>query len=286
MQILFSPYSQAACNLALEDYLVHNTTANVVLLYYNQNAVVVGKHQNCFAEVNIPYATANGIGVYRRISGGGTVFHDRGNLNFSFITTENSNYKIRWDYFLPVIVEALQRIGLNIEVGTRNDLYIKGLKITGTACHIWRNRVLHHGTLLFESNLTLLHNVLHQPLEYTDKAVKSHRSPVTCIANHLVGNRFSSDEFRQQIQNFLTVFFRAEPFVLPLDCVAETERLAKHKFSSWEWNFGYSPDFQLKVSCIGSSQINQISVSKGIIVEADGSAKELIGTRFNPELFV
>ena len=142
--------------LAAEEYLLKNFNENIFMLWQSTNSVVVGKHQNALAEIDFSYVHRQNIDVARRISGGGTVFHDSGNVNFAFITNVNSTAEISFKRFTLPVVKALAKLGITASLSGRSDLIVDGKKISGNAQHVFKNRVLHHGTLLFDSNLETL----------------------------------------------------------------------------------------------------------------------------------
>lgn len=157
MQLLESPASDPAWNLAAEEYLLKQTDLSVCFIYRNSPAVVVGRNQHLGSEVNLPYLQAHSIGLYRRLSGGGAVYHDEGNLNVAFI---ENGHSVRFDLHRERICQALQQMGIPAEPGPRSDITLQGRKISGNAAAVSRNRVLHHGTLLFAANLDHLQQVL------------------------------------------------------------------------------------------------------------------------------
>jgi len=173
-------------NLAAEEYALKNFKADCFMLWRNEPSIIVGKHQNTLAEINLDYVKKRNIKVGRRLSGGGAVFHDLGNLNFTFISTgAQENRLVDFRRFTMPILEVLQNLGIEAVFEGRNDLTIHGRKFSGNAEHVWKNRILHHGTLLFSSVLTDLSEALKvDPLKFRDKAVKSIRSRVTNISKH------------------------------------------------------------------------------------------------------
>ncbi len=166
-------------NLAAEEFLMRQKGGDFIFFYINQPAVIVGKHQNAIAEANIPFLFKNNILLARRASGGGTVYHDRGNLNFCFILTGQQDKLVDFKKYTQPIIDALGAIGLDVQFGKRSDLVLNGKKISGNAEHIFKNRVLHHGTLLFNTNLDdLEHSIQATKAQISDKAVKSDRKSV------------------------------------------------------------------------------------------------------------
>ncbi len=257
--------------LAAEEYLMKNFEENIFMLWQSENAVVVGKHQNAAAEINHRFVHENNIAVCRRISGGGTVFHDAGNVNFSFIKNVKSPAEISFKMFTSPVVEALAKLGITATTSGHNDLLIEGLKISGNAEHVYKNRVLHHGTLLFDSDLKNLGQAIKAiPGKYEGKAVQSNRSPVANISQFLK-TTMTTSEFIQfllalQLENPGNSFYH-----LNENDIQTIEKLSAEKFKPWEWNFGYSPKYSFKneVEIEGKKLSIWLVVEKGVIVEAE-----------------
>lgn len=234
-------------NLATEEYVLKEIAEDSFMLWRNSPCIIVGKHQNTLAEINIEYIKHNNIPVVRRLSGGGAVFHDLGNLNFTFIQSGNADLLVDFRKFTQPILDILMKMGINASFEGRNDLTIDGKKFSGNAEHIWKTRVLHHGTLLFSSKMTDLSQALNaDPLKFQDKAVKSVRSRVTNISEHL---KTSMDvlEFADLIQNhILEMYPEARIYELSEEDHDKIHELVRKKYGTWEWNFGYSPNYNFK----------------------------------------
>ncbi len=186
MRCIISENTDPCFNLASEEVLLKSRTEDYFLIYRNRPSIVVGKHQNTLAEINLPYVDEKGIVVVRRISGGGTVFHDMGNLNFAFITSGREGELVNYKQHTLPIIGAMKKLGLDVALGKRNELLLGTKKISGTASHVFKNRVLHHGTLLFSSEMKDLSKALKVKAGiFEDRAVKSVRSEVTNISEHL-----------------------------------------------------------------------------------------------------
>lgn len=270
MLCITSPETSPYFNLAAEEYLLKHKREDVFMLYRNMPSIVVGKHQNTMAEINLPFVQEHGILVARRISGGGTVFHDLGNLNFAFFTTGKEGALVDYKRATRPVIEALGQMGLDVRLGTRNELLLNRLKISGTASHVWKKRVLHHGTLLFSSEMGALGAAL-QPVHerFTDRAVKSVPSQVTNIRDHLKAE-MDVEQFRDRILEFiLRSNGNARMYHFSGDDRAEIERGRDTKFATWEWNFGYSPKYQFcKTVSFKSGRLDlHMNVEKGIIRE-------------------
>ena len=187
MLCISSNHTDPYFNLASEEYLLKCFAEDIFLLYRNAPSIVVGKHQNTLAEINLSFVQEKEIIVARRISGGGTVFHDLGNLNFAFITGGKEGELVDYRKYTLPIIEAMGKMGLDVRLGEQNELLMGTLKISGTASHVFKHRVLHHGTLLFSSQMEDLSAALRVQSElFKDRAVKSIRSEVTNILDHLV----------------------------------------------------------------------------------------------------
>ena len=238
-----SPYH----NLAVEEYLLQQTTDNVFMLWRNDNTIVVGKHQNTAAEINQEYVDSHHVNVVRRLTGGGAVFHDSGNLNFTFIqNVEAGKKEIDFLRYLQPIVDALRSLGVPAEFSGRNDLVINGQKISGNAMTFFGNRVLEHGTLLFSSQMSDVANALKvDPDKFIDKAVKSVRSRVTNISEHLP-KPMTVLEFKDYLMSFI---MRQNQMTELQNLTDEEEdivgKLVTEKYATWEWNYGRSPEYSM-----------------------------------------
>lgn len=259
-------------NIAAEEYLLKNFSDDVFMLYINEPSIIIGKHQNAFAEINQQFTNEHKIKVVRRLSGGGTVFHDLGNLNFCFIRNGKEGNLIDFKKFTQPILEVLHQLGIPAERSGRNDLIINGLKFSGNAEHVYKNRTLHHGTLLFSARLEDLRTALKVNSElYHDKAVKSVRSKVTNITEHLL-SPISLEYFRELVVNQITSKFKqAIAYEFGETDFTNIRDLVEHKYKTWEWNFGYSPKFIFKNEGLINSDFYKISleIEKGIIKQAD-----------------
>jgi len=233
MRCLISNSHNPHFNLATEEYFLKNGDEELFLLYLNEPSVVVGKHQNLLAEINLKGITNNQVKLARRITGGGAVYQDLNNLNFSFIHNCPERDKINFKIFTNPILEALKSLGLEAEFSGRNDLLVEEKKISGNAMHIYKSRVLSHGTLLFNSDLSMLSDCLkNDGSRYADKAIKSVRSPVTNILSHLKSpisiEEFTGKIFTQIVQG------KQDPNLIRLSDEEEIaiQHIAKEKFET------------------------------------------------------
>ena len=218
-------------NLAVEEYLFRNSDDDIFMLWQNDKTVVIGKNQNVYAEIDEDFLKEEGITVARRITGGGAVYHDLGNLNYTFISSSRDK-GIDFEYFTEPILEALRALGISPTLSGRNDLEVSGLKFSGNAQYNDGKRVLHHGTLLFDSDLTVLSKALSVDEEKLKaKAIKSTRSRVTNL-RPLIDGELTVEDFIAIISDFVIKKYSPEIITPPEN--PEIERL-KNRNSSKDW---------------------------------------------------
>lgn len=255
-------------NLAAEEYIFKNFSEDTFMLWRNDPSVVIGKHQNAFAEVNHEFINKNGIQVVRRISGGGAVYHDHGNLNFTITGIGDQHSLVDFHKYTLPIIDAINKLGVNVVIGNRNSLYINGMKISGNAEHVYKQKVIHHGTILFNSNLDNLNKaILPIAIQYEDKAVKSIRSNVTNLSNYLPNHMGMEDFAEYIISEILNGNDGAYMYTLTESNKIEINRLKEEKYSTWEWNYGYSPPFSFitRFSLAENSFTGIVNIKNGII---------------------
>ena len=220
-------------NLAVEEYIFDNFSDSVFMLWQNEPTVVVGKNQNAYAEVDVEAADKHGVHIARRITGGGAVYHDLGNLNYTFIA-DGGDKTLNFEYFTSPIIKALASLGIKATLTGRNDIEIDGKKISGNAQCNRGGRVLHHGTLLFDSDLDFLAGILRVDKEKIEsKAVKSVRSRVGNIKEYMPEGYTLSD-FEALIKEYVITELAAEEIEIP-EC-AKIIKL-KERNESVEWLF-------------------------------------------------
>ena len=248
MQCYIQSETDPAFNLATEAYLFKNTKNDCFMLWRNDRAIIIGKNQNALSEINPDVVDRHGIPVIRRTTGGGAVYHDLGNVNFTFITTNGNRPEIDFAAYTRPILAYLNQLSVPARLDGRNDLTVNGLKISGNAQHIHKNRVLHHGTLLFDVDLEMLAAaLLADPRKYTDKAVQSIRSRVTNIREHLATS-VSIERFIEDLAAHIRHAHNGRTARLTASERAVIADLAEKRYRRWEWNFGTSPEYNFRKS--------------------------------------
>lgn len=268
MKLIINESTDPYHNLALEEYVFRNFDADdYILLWQNHNSIIIGRYQNAFEEINMEQVTKHQVSIVRRITGGGAVYHDLGNLNFSFVTNWHSERDLSFERFLTPVINALKSFGINSEIEGRNDLVVEGKKVSGNAQAISGNRILHHGTLLVHSDLDFIPKVLNTSQDkFVSKSVKSIRSRIANLQD------YSQVEITvpKLKESLVDAFSRGEnvSVVHLTDAeIAEIERLRNSKYKSWNWNYGESPKFNFNNSArFGGGKISlSMNIENGLI---------------------
>lgn len=233
-------------NLAFEEYILKNYSEDsYFLLWQNANTIVIGLHQNTIEEINREFVDKNKINVIRRTTGGGAVYHDLGNLNYSFITDYNEKKHISMNFFINPIIESLNNMGIKAISSERNDILIDNKKISGSAQRLYKNRILHHGCILFNSDLSVLSQSLKvKPEKFQSKSVKSVRNRVANISDFLNMPKNIYD-FKKCILDSISKNNEIENFNLTKKDIENINELKENKYKTWEWNYGRSPKFNI-----------------------------------------
>ncbi len=242
-----------AINLALEEYILRNfgEKDTFLLFYINRPSIIIGRNQNSIEEINRDYVEENNIKVVRRLSGGGAVYHDEGNLNFSFITRDDGDSFHNFAKFTEPVVKALNELGVPAELVGRNDLQVEGRKISGNAQFFTQGRMFSHGTLMFNSQIEHVVEALNVSEEkIKSKGIKSIRSRVANIAEYLK-EEMTMEEFKKHI--LLSIFDVERLEDVPTYELTEEDwdkvhEISRNRYQKWEWNFGKSPAYNVQAS--------------------------------------
>ena len=248
MFYLESPSRDPYFNLALEEYVFErmDKSKSYFMLWQNDNTIVGGKYQNTAEEIDQAYVDAHGIRVARRLSGGGAVYHDKGNLNFTFIVDRADAPGLNFKIFVEPVIQALARFGVHAAFTGRNDLTIDGMKFSGNAQYARRGRLLHHGCIMLDSNLTSVADALRvKEAKFASKAVKSVRSRVTTINAHAPAP-ISMEDFKGALKECAMASGELEPCTLTEEDLAAIRKLRDEKYATWAWNYGCSPAYDMR----------------------------------------
>ncbi|MDW4526114.1 lipoate--protein ligase [Rossellomorea marisflavi] len=256
-------------NLAIEEYALKNLDIDesYLLFYINEPSIIIGKNQNTIEEINTDYVEKQGLHVVRRLSGGGAVYHDLGNLNFSFITKDDGDSFHNFKKFTEPVIEALNKLGVKAELSGRNDILAEGRKISGNAQFSTRGRMFSHGTLLFDSEMENVVSALRVKKDKIEsKGIKSIRSRVANISEFLEG-KLTIEEFRSTLLKYIFNDSDVEEYVLTDEDWDRIHALSKERYQNWDWNYGKSPSFNLQHSHrfpVGQIDV-RLEVRKGTI---------------------
>jgi len=296
---IISPSDDPYFNMAADEYILKDFSRECFMLYKNRNAVIIGRHQNTLSEINSDYVNRHGVSVVRRSSGGGAVYHDMGNLNFTFAATDSTGRKdIDFRRFTEPIISLLRSLGVNAAFQGRNDLTIDGKKFSGNAGYRAGERVLSHGTLLFDADLEQAARILNvDPEKFSDKTVKSVRSRITNIREHLASDMTMDDFEKRLIKHVLSKYDDAAEYFFNSDDIKRINELKRSKYATWEWNFGKTVRYGFKKTqrTAGGTITAEMTVKRGIITaiafsgdyfgnaDSGGLSASLTGVRHHPE---
>ncbi|WP_460022866.1 lipoate--protein ligase [Lactovum odontotermitis] len=272
MQFVKYEGNDAYQNIAMDSWLLYNLKPEkpVFALWQNKRAVIVGRNQNTFAEVNQDYIDAHNVQVVRRVSGGGAVYHDMGNICFTFFVPVASSAGVNFEQFVKPMHDALQSVGLDAKITGRNDLEIDGKKISGNAQRYAGGYLMHHGTLLWDSDVEAMIRSLNVSDEkFVSKAAKSVRSRVGMIKEYAPD--LDLQKFMDALQYYLTDKGKDGELVLTPEQWAGIKDWRDNRFSTWDWNYGESPKFGFSNHgkfAGGGIDVN-VNVEKGLITDID-----------------
>lgn len=271
MYYLESASMDPAWNLALEQFVFDQMgpREDCFMLWQNDRTIVVGKYQNVLEEINSTYVKEHGITVVRRLSGGGAVYHDRGNLNFTFVARDCQGGMIDFSSFCRPVVDALREMGVPAQINGRNDMTIGDKKFSGNAQYLRQGRVMHHGTLMFDSDLEVVGQALAvRPDKIQSKGLKSVRSRVTNIKPYVNDPQMTVEDFWAALRERMFWCFSMRKYQLSPQELEQVEELRERIYSQWEWNHGHSPACSIRkerrVEGCGTLQIH-MDVEKGNI---------------------
>ncbi|WMI82252.1 lipoate--protein ligase [Anaerotignum sp. MB30-C6] len=248
MVYLKSPSTDPAFNLALEQFVFDkmDRSHEYFMLWQNNNAVIVGKNQNTFGEVNPIVIEEKGVKVIRRLSGGGAVYHDLGNLNFTFIMDAKEASDLDIKLFCQPVASLLQELGVDAQVNGRNDITIDGKKFSGNSQYLKEGRIMHHGTLMFDSNLDVVAAVLNVAGDkFQSKAAKSVKSRVTNVKPFLKED-LTLEEFQEKLVSYIFDEKSIETYELTPKDMEEIEKIKVERYRQWDWNYGKSPEYTVQ----------------------------------------
>ncbi len=278
VKIYISDSSDIYTNLALEEYFVTESDEDILLFYVNTDAVVIGKHQNPWKEVDLTSITNTGKPhkVARRLSGGGTVFHDIGNINFSFIRNKDVDFVNFREHIEPISI-ALSSLGIPNEISLRNDIFVQNHKVSGNAEHVnsRKKRILHHGTLLYDSDLIRLNGSIRakEKLTIETHAVDSVRSPVMNMRD--IQDLGNTPDFLSTLTSRLQYDLGIEEISnINPENINDVNELVANKYIRWEWIFGHTPSFKYT-----DDKGNIYKIKKGTVEEAE--LKQHLGKKFS-----
>ena len=241
-------------NHALEEYFLSEYDEEIFTIWINRPSILIGRNQNTFAEINSAYVSENNIDVVRRLSGGGAVYNDLGNMNFTFISKKSDDHS--FSRFASPVIDALKSLDVDAQFTGRNDITIEGKKISGNAQYFYEDKVLHHGTLLYDVKMDKLTKALNtHPLKFQNKAVKSVSSRVANISDYLE-NKMNLHDFKAYLENYIKDTYSIKSsYILTSSDIEKIEEIAQKRFRTASWNFGKNTSYNISSSIVLSSGI-------------------------------
>ena len=242
MRYLKNPSVNPYYNMAFDEYCLESLPVDepVFFLWQNRPAVIVGFNQEVNTEVNLDYLKENGIDLVRRVTGGGAVYHDLGNLNYT-IVGRSEDLERDYPEYAALMMKALQALGVPATLSGRNDILVDGKKVSGFAKRVCKNRLMVHGTLMYDVNLDVLTNVLNpSSTKLQSKGIASVRSRVANLKEYLP-ELPTIQAFQKQLEEILSNQYADAEYPLSEEDLDHIQRLSDEKFATWEWNYGRSP---------------------------------------------
>lgn len=284
-----------ALNLALEEVLLrhHPAAEPLLLLYVNEPCVVLGRNQNIFEEINVPYTRAHNLLILRRLSGGGAVYHDLGNLNYSFLTPGRELFH-QFETILTPVIQTLNQLGIPAVFQPSSHIFLHGKKISGNAQYSASKRLLTHGTILFDVDLTpLRQSLITRPDYITSRAVQSTRASVTNVRPYAPAG-FSLEQLKMALLDTLAQTQPLQTAAPTAEQWQQAEQLAQEKYAHWSWNFGGGPPFTVhktNLTAGGKSEVF-LQINEGIIASAEitgeglpaGLAEMIVNRPYDPDI--
>lgn len=285
-------------NLALEEFLLRHMTdePELLLFYINEPSVIIGRNQNSIEEIDPTYIEENKVNVVRRLSGGGAVYHDFGNLNFSYISGDAENLH-NYAHFIEPVVRVLNELGVPAELRGTSDVFVEGNKVSGNAQYASRGRMVSHGTILFDTNIVnMMQSLNPRQAKIESAAIQSVRSFVTNIKEYLSPD-FSIEQLRQKLIEGIFNTTQPDEVTLSEADWAEVERIRSTRFDTWEWNYGRIAKFNLqREGAFPAGKLDvRLQIEKGVIndirffgtytfqKEIESLQAQLTGVRYEPE---
>ncbi|MDT2748575.1 lipoate--protein ligase [Streptococcus parauberis] len=297
MKYIVNKSNNPAYNIALEAYAFRELTSEdeIFILWINEPAIIIGKHQNTIQEINKEFTDEHGIHVVRRLSGGGAVYHDLNNLNYTIISNKSEEGAFDFKTFSQPVIATLADLGVKAEFTGRNDLEIDGKKFCGNAQAYYKGRMMHHGCLLFDVDMSVLGDALKVSKDKIEsKGIKSVRARVTNILNELP-EKITVNEFSDKIlEKMKETYPDMTEYVLSEDELVKIQESADTQFGTWDWTYGKAPEYTIERNVrYPAGKINtfanvQQSVIKNIkiygdffgIKDVEDIEKILIGTKY------